>query len=74
MKKIFLLVFLAGSIIAHGQQIIQKDPAIEKMVSEVNSDSLHRYINTLVSFHTRPTPSAQLPVAIPASARPGNGS
>jgi peptidase M28-like protein len=56
MKKIFLsilIIYLATS--GYAQTIIQKDPAIEKMVSEVNADSLKSYINHLVSFGTRST-------------------
>ncbi len=56
MKKILLLclpVLLAYSLYA--QTIIQKDPAIEKMVGEVNADSLKSYISTLTIFGTRST-------------------
>src|SRR4051794_40351426 len=56
MKKLMLPLFVMGfSFFASAQQIIQRDPAIEKMVNEVSADSLHRYINKLVSFHTRHT-------------------
>ena len=55
MKKLLVVFFLFSMGITKAQQIIQKDPAIEKMVSEINSDSLHRYITTLVGFHTRHT-------------------
>ncbi len=41
------------------QTIIQKDPEIEKMVSEVSKDSLKSYITKLVSFGTRNTLSTQ---------------
>jgi len=41
------------------QSIITKDPEIEKMVSEVNADSLKSYITRLVSFGTRNTLSTQ---------------
>lgn len=41
------------------QVIIQKDPQIEKMVSEVSADSLKAYIHKLVSFGTRNTLSTQ---------------
>lgn len=41
------------------QTIIQKDPVIEKMVSEVNADSLKATILKLVSFGTRNTLSTQ---------------
>lgn len=37
------------------QTIVQKDPAIERMVSEVNEDSLKSYVSKLVSFKTRHT-------------------
>jgi hypothetical protein len=56
MKKFtsILIVFILITN-ANAQVIIQKDPAIEKMVSEVNADSLKSYINKLVSFGTRHT-------------------
>ena len=41
------------------QTIISKDPEIEKMVSEVNPDSLRSYITRMVSFGTRNTLSTQ---------------
>ncbi len=43
----------------HAQTIIQKDPVIAKMVSEVSKDSLQSYIKKLVSFGTRNTLSTQ---------------
>lgn len=55
MKK---LVFLALSFITFqtsAQKIIQRDPVIEQLVSEVNADSLKSHINKLVSFGTRHT-------------------
>ena len=56
MKKIFLFLLIIYAVInASAQMIIQKDAAIEKMVSEVNADSLKSYINKLVSFGTRST-------------------
>jgi len=56
MKKIISII-LASVCIYNGyaQTIIQKDPLIEKMVSEVNADSLKSYISSLVSFGTRHT-------------------
>ncbi len=59
MKKILSFIILS-SVITNGnaQVIIQKDTAIEKMVSEVNADSIKSYINKLVSFGTRQTLSA----------------
>ncbi|HSZ87264.1 MAG TPA: M28 family metallopeptidase [Puia sp.] len=56
MKK-FTSTLIAFVIITNvnAQVIIQRDPAIEKMVSEINADSLKSYINKLVSFGTRHT-------------------
>jgi Peptidase family M28 len=62
MKRIiscFLLALLGEGIFA--QVTIQKDPAIEKMVGEVNADSLRFDITQLLSFGTRQTLSAQDP-------------
>lgn len=44
---------------AFSQTIVQKDPVIEKMVQEVNADSLKSYITKMVSFGTRNTLSTQ---------------
>ena len=59
MKTLYLFAFLFSANISLAQTIINRDPEIEKMVSEVSSDSLHSYINTLVSFGTRNTLSTQ---------------
>ena len=60
MKKIFItfLVFTAPFSSVFSQKIIQRDPIIEAMVSEVNSDSLKSHIQKLVSFGTRSTLSS----------------
>ncbi|MDB4927304.1 M20/M25/M40 family metallo-hydrolase [Mucilaginibacter sp.] len=58
MKKTFwLLIAMAAYTCTFAQSpvIIQKDPLIEKMVSEVSADSLHANILKLVSFGTRNT-------------------
>src|SRR5271154_1239628 len=56
MKKVLSFIILSVVITnGNAQVIIQKDPAIEKMVSEVNADSIKSYINKLVSFGTRQT-------------------
>ena len=56
MKKLLLAALLIGSnFCAKTQSIVIKDPVIEKMVAEVNADSLKGYINKLVSFGTRHT-------------------
>jgi Peptidase family M28 len=56
MKKFIL--GLAAIWFTHGSQaqvIIEKDPVIEKMVAELNADSLKSYITTLIGFGTRST-------------------
>jgi len=63
MKQLLRLFILTGFVglttITHSQTIIQRDPEIEKMVKEVNADSLKAYIYKLVSFGTRNTLSTQ---------------
>jgi hypothetical protein len=60
MKKIiYLLMSVVLGKTSFTQVIIQKDPQIEKMVSEVSADSLKAYIHKLVSFGTRNTLSTQ---------------
>lgn len=60
MKKLLTGGLLVCSFhILTAQTIIQKDPLIEKMVSEVSKDSLQSYILKLVSFGTRNTLSTQ---------------
>lgn len=60
MRKLLLsLAAIAVYVTTQAQTIVQKDPVIEKMVSEVNADSLKSYINTLVAFGTRNTLSTQ---------------
>jgi len=59
MKLFYSVSFLFFSIIANAQNRVQRDPQIEKMVSEVSKDSLQSYIKTLVSFGTRNTLSTQ---------------
>ncbi|MEO6682508.1 MAG: M28 family metallopeptidase [Ginsengibacter sp.] len=59
MKKILLFTLLLSSQKIIAQTIIQRDPEIAKMVSEVSADSLKMYIHTLVNFGTRNTLSTQ---------------
>ena len=60
MRKLPLtIISLSCFIASFGQTIIQKDPAIEKMVKEVSADSLQSYIKSLVAFGTRSTISTQ---------------
>lgn len=60
MRKWPVLLFL--TVCCHSlpaQTIVQRDPAIEQMVREVNADSLKSYITRLVAFGTRNTLSTQ---------------
>ena len=58
--KLFLSVFLFFTLnISFSQTIINRDPEISQMVSEVSPDSLQSYIHTLVAFGTRNTLSTQ---------------
>ena len=60
MKKLLVIavaIFFCFSVIA--QTTINRDPQIEKMVSEVSKDSLQSYIKKLVSLGTRNTLSTQ---------------
>ena len=60
MKKILTVVACIGIISnARSQTIIQRDPEIIQMVSEVSRDSLQSYIKKLVTFGTRSTLSTQ---------------
>jgi len=60
MRKLPLtIVSLSCFVSSFSQTIIQKDPAIEKMVKEVSADSLQSYIKSLVAFGTRSTISTQ---------------
>src|SRR5262245_16312791 len=59
MRKIITLVLSCLSIPAFSQTIITKDPSIDKMVKEVNADSLKSYVTKMVSFGTRNTLSTQ---------------
>lgn len=54
MKKaafLFISVFFIPSL--WSQTIINRDPEISRMISEISSENLERYVNKLVSFHTR---------------------
>ncbi len=59
MRQILSICFLFVVHTSFSQTIIQRDVAIEKMVSEVSPDSLQSYINTMVGFGTRNTLSIQ---------------
>ena len=44
-----------ATLCSSAQTVIQRDPEIAGMVSQISSDSLQSYINSLVSFGTRHT-------------------
>ncbi len=60
MKKLFITSFIITATFSSvfSQKIIQRDPVIETMVAEINSDSLKSHIQKLVSFGTRSTLSS----------------
>jgi hypothetical protein len=60
MKKPTLLIILFTILIfsqAKAQQVVMRDPMIEKMIAEISPDSLRSHIDKLVSFGTRHTMS-----------------
>lgn len=59
MKQILLFAVFFTGCSAFSQTILQRDPEIEKMVSEISPDSLKSYIKTMVAFGTRNTLSTQ---------------
>ncbi len=64
MKKLVLVI--AGIYylcpFAHAQEINKRDPLINKYIQEVSSDTLKKYVQTLVGFGTRSTLStSQIP-------------
>ncbi len=59
MKSFLCILLIFWITNTKAQTIIDRDPEIAKMVSEVSPDSLQSYINTLVAFGTRSTLSTQ---------------
>ncbi|MEO7312542.1 MAG: M28 family metallopeptidase [Chitinophagaceae bacterium] len=57
MKILLFAAMAAVCGLAKSQTIVQRDPLIENMVSQVSADSLKSYINTMVGFGTRQTMS-----------------
>ena len=53
------MLSICSSLVAQSTAIIQRDPAIAKMVEQINADSLRSYITSMVSFGTRHTVSTQ---------------
>lgn len=59
MNKILLAGIILINTSLFAQTIVQRDPLIEQMITEVSADSLQSYIQTLVAFGTRNTLSTQ---------------
>ncbi len=59
MKSFLCILLIFWVTNTKAQTIIDRDPEIAKMVSDVSRDSLQSYINTLVAFGTRNTLSTQ---------------
>jgi hypothetical protein len=55
MKKTLLTLGLFCTQQLFAQTIVQRDTEIEQMVKEISADSMHTYINQLVTFGTRST-------------------
>lgn len=58
-RLLSVLLFASCLYNSEAQTMIQRDPQIEKMVKEVNADSLKAYIQKMVSYGTRNTLSTQ---------------
>jgi hypothetical protein len=59
MQKFVLCGFLlVASLFSTAQVIVQRDPEIATMVSEISADSLNAYVRQMVSFGTRHTLSS----------------
>jgi hypothetical protein len=70
MRKILLSLFF-GLLIwgVHAQTVVVRNPKIEKLVFEVSSDSLKKYIYDLAAFNTRHTLSRDEKNGMPAAQR-----
>lgn len=58
-RLLVAIVLTFCGLYSSAQTLIQRDPEIEKMVKEVNADSLKAYIYKMVSYGTRNTLSTQ---------------
>lgn len=58
-RLLIAVVLITSGLYSFAQTTIQRDPEIEKMVKEVNADSLKSYILKMVSYGTRNTLSTQ---------------
>ncbi len=68
MRKILFTLFLVPTLwTANAQTVVHRNPEIEKLVSEVSSDSLKKYIYELAAFNTRHTLSKDDKNGMPAA-------
>ncbi len=58
-RLLIAVVLICCGLYSSAQKLIQRDAEIEKMVKEVNADSLKSYIYKMVSYGTRNTLSTQ---------------
>jgi len=58
MKNVIFIGAVLMYCAVHGQTVIHRDAEIERMVKEVNADSLQSYVRTMVAFKTRSTVSS----------------
>ncbi|AQG81112.1 M20/M25/M40 family metallo-hydrolase [Spirosoma montaniterrae] len=66
-KQLLVTSFLFLSSLAEAQTILNRDPQIAELVTQISADSLRAHINGLVSFGTRHT----LSVSTPGASTPG---
>jgi len=70
MRKTLFALFLGLTIWnSHAQTIVDRNPKIEKLVAEVSSDSLKKYIYDLAAFNSRHTLSIDDKNGMPAAQR-----
>ncbi len=58
-RSILLAISLIAVFCINAQTIYIQDPEIKKMVDEISRDNIEKYINKLVTFHSRNNFSAQ---------------
>ena len=70
MRKILFILFLSVTLrSSYSQTLINRNPDVERLVSEVSSDSLKKYIHELAAFNTRHTLSTDEENGMPAAQR-----
>jgi hypothetical protein len=70
MRKILFTLFLGLTLqSSYSQTLVNRNPDVEKLVSEVSSDSLKNYIHELAAFNSRHTLSTDEENGMPAAQR-----